>query len=248
MRSRLLICKVLICLGLYFAAAANAAVLVTINKQLYQYDTNPRLVEVLAPEALSNNWYWPAAALYRLDSVVPQQLRTELLALVEQLSFKYQHNTAMLQTLATVKRQVTTWDLAKRIMIKIDYDAARLRPEFNPRFDDGEYLLRLSARPPRVHAFGAVTNPGPITHQSTAAIAQYVSSIKPAEMAELTNIIVLQPDGTTHTVGVVYWNQTHIEAMPGAQLFLPLKASLFNPEIEQLNQLLLKLAVHRVLP
>lgn len=248
MRSKLLISSTLLSLSLHFTAAVDAAVRVSVNNQKYQYDGNPRLAEILAPVALNSNWYWPAAALYQLDSVEPELLRTELLALIEELLLKYQDDTAILQTLAAVRRQVASWRLAKRIMIKLDYDAARLRPEFNPRFDDGEYLLRLSVRPAQVHAFGAITNPGAITHQSSMAIAQYMASVEPADMAELTEMIVLQPDGTVNIAGVAYWNQTHTEAMPGAQLFLPLKTSLFNPEIEQLNQLLLKLAVHRVLP
>ena len=246
MPSKLIMSSLLLTVGLSFTA--RSAVQVTVDNKLYQYDNKPRLAEVLAPVALERNWYWPAAALYKLDSPEPEQLRAELLAQIAQLLLQYADDAAMQQTLHAIKTQLTSWRLAKRIAINIDYDAARIKPELNPRLDDGNYLLQLSMRPTRVYPFGAISTGSAITHQSAVALVSYAPAVQTAAQADLTKWWMLQPDGTTQAIGVAAWNQAYGEVMPGAQLFVPLKTALFNPQIEQLNQRLIELAVHRVLP
>ena len=60
----------LLCCGV-----SQAEVNVDINGQRYSYTDNPRLADVLQPYALQQNWYWPAAALYRTDTQRAEKLR-----------------------------------------------------------------------------------------------------------------------------------------------------------------------------
>ncbi|HEY0924893.1 capsule biosynthesis GfcC family protein [Rheinheimera pacifica] len=224
------------------------AVTVDINSNRYQFDSNPRLNEVLAPVALQSNWYWPAAALYQLDSDEPEQLRHQLLQQIVQLKQDNSANNELVTTLQSLERQVAAWRLAKRILVPIDYDFARIRPEFNPRFDSGTYLLQLKRRPANVYLFGALSSEMTVTHRSAAPAADYVVSAQTTAVADLAELMLLQPDGKVQAVGAAYWNHAHIEAMPGAQVFIPLQSQLFNSQFELLNQRLLELASHRVLP
>lgn len=244
----LIMFKQLVYSALLIAPSVYAAVTVDINDNLYQFDTNPRLNEVLAPVALQDNWYWPAAVLYQLNSDEPEQLRRQLLQQIAEIKQYNATDTALVATLQSLERQLKSWRLAKRITMSIDYDFARIRPELNPRFDDGAYLLQLKLRPAIVYPFGAVHSDITLTHRGAAAVADYLTSARPTASANAAELIVLQPDGKVKTAGVSYWNHTHTEAMPGAQLFIPLKSQLFNSQLEILNQGLLELAFHRVLP
>lgn len=234
--------------ALLIAPAVYGTVTVEINGSHYQFDTNPRLNEVLAPVALQSNWYWPAAALYRLDSSEPEQLRQQVLQQIAQLK---QHNAAdsdLVTTLQSLERQVAAWRLAKRIAKPIDYDFARVRPDLNPRFDNGVYLLQLKQRPGNVYLFGALNSEMTVTHRGAAPAADYMLSAQPTALANLAELVLLQPDGKVQTAGAAYWNHAHIEAMPGAQVFIPLQSQLFSSQLDILNQRLLELASHRVLP
>lgn len=240
--------RVLFFSALLITPAAHSAVTVDINSSHYQFNANPRLNEVLAPVALQGNWYWPAAALYQLDSDEPEQLRQQLLQQIAELK---QHNSAdnnLVTTLQSLEQQLASWRLARRIVLPIDYDFSRARPEFNPRFDDGAYLLQLTQRPDSVYLFGALNSAMTVVHRGAAAAADYITSAQLTASANTAELVILQPDGKVQMAGVAYWNPTHIEAMPGAQLFIPLKSELFNSQLEILNQGLLELAIHRVLP
>ncbi|KUM52498.1 capsule biosynthesis GfcC family protein [Rheinheimera sp. EpRS3] len=234
--------------ALLIAPPVYGAVTVETNGSRYQFDANPRLHEVLAPVALQSNWYWPAAALYQLDSDEPEQLRQQLLKQIAQLK---QHNAAdsdLVITLQSLERQLASWRLAKRILVPIDYDFARIRPELNPRFDNGAYLLQLKPRPANVYLFGAIGSAMAVAHRGATPAADYVISARPTDAADVTELMLVQPDGKVQVAGAAYWNHAHIEAMPGAQIFVPLQSQLFSSQLDILNKRLLELASHRVLP
>jgi hypothetical protein len=233
---------------LLFTTTVNAAVSVDINGKQYQFNANPRLNEVLEPVALQSAWYWPAAALYQLDTREPELLRRQLLQQIAELK---QYNAAdadVVMTLQLLERQLLSWRLAKRVLLPIDYDLSRIKPEFNPRLDNGSYLLQLKHRPSRVHLFGAVRSTVTVPHRGGIAVADYLMSAEPTAFANTAEIALLQADGEVHIAGSAYWNREHIEAMPDAQIFIPLKNQLLNSQFEILNRRLLELAVHRVLP
>jgi hypothetical protein len=48
------------------------------------------------------------------------------------------------------------------------------------------------------------------------------------------------------TAPVAYWNKAHQEVMPGSQIFVPFKQSIFQPELATINQQIINLALNRV--
>jgi len=240
---RALCCAVAMC-----SFFSMAQVSVKINGAEYQFAGNPRLSDVLAPVALQAKWYWPASALYKLGGNKPVMQQQQLLKNINELKQQYATDSDVFAALTSVERQVAAWQLAERVTMPLDYDLARLRQNFNPRFDSGNYLLALQPRPQVVHVFGAVQRAVAVTHQSSAAAAYYLSNIEPSPLAANHEAIIIQPDGNRLVVGVAYWNQQHAEVMPGAQLFIPFKAQLFGREFARLNEQLEQLAMHRILP
>ncbi|MGP9801353.1 capsule biosynthesis GfcC family protein [Rheinheimera sp. NSM] len=240
--------KALFCGAALLSCVSQAQVTVQINGADFQFAGNPRLSDVLAPAALQAKWYWPASALYKLNSNQPVMLQQQLLKNIIELRQQYAADSEVFTALVSVERQVEAWQLAERVAIPMDYDFARLRPGLNPRFDNGNYLLKLQLRPQVVHVFGAVQRAVAVTHQSSAAVSHYLPDIERSNLAADHEVIILQPDGSQLAVGVAYWNQQHVEVMPGAQLFIPFKAQLFSREFARLNEQLEQLAMHRILP
>jgi hypothetical protein len=65
-------------------------------------------------------------------------------------------------------------------------------------------------------------------------------------LADKDRVIILQADGREVTAPVAYWNKTHQEVMPGSQLFVPFKQTLFQSEFDTINQQIMTLALNRV--
>jgi hypothetical protein len=222
----------------------NAVVRVEINNSSYTFVTKPRVADVLAPVALQQNWYWPASTLYRLNSSGPQQQRQAVIQQLEALQRKAE--PALQQEFAALQSQISSWQLAERILISVDYDLARAQPPFNPQFEPGAYKLQLVARPEQVQFWGAVVRPIAVAHSGVTAIASYLPAVERSAFADKSVVYVIQPDGSITEVGVAGWNHQHIEAMPGAQVFIPFAVGWFGKDIDTLNQNLLELALHRV--
>ncbi|MDX3773629.1 capsule biosynthesis GfcC family protein [Chromatiaceae bacterium AAb-1] len=236
-------------LFLYILHPANALadVRVVINSQSFSYTDNPRLAEVLAPVA-GPHWYWPAAALYQLDNNEPEQLRQLILQQLTAFAEQQQDNHRQLAAVQRIKGELSGWQLAKRIRIPIDYDLARTKAEFNPRFEDGDYLLRLTMRPSSVYAFGLLEFSRKLTHLGAADVTAYLPELKLLAGADKSRIYIIQPDGQTSIASIAYWNKQHREVMPGGQLFIPFATEWFATAADSLNQQIIELATHRVLP
>jgi hypothetical protein len=62
-----------------------ANVTITINETQYHYSDNPRLTEVLEPIA-GENWYWPAATLFRLNDKKIEKSREQAISALASLT------------------------------------------------------------------------------------------------------------------------------------------------------------------
>ena len=222
----------------------NAAVAVQVNQQHFDFATPPTLVDVLKPVALTTRWYWPAAKLYRLSVPTLEIQRSDVLQLLEQI--KADATAAQQSQLSALQYQIKQWRLAQRVVMPIDYDRARIEASFNPRFEPGQYLLQLVKRPQTVKFWGALDNSLTLNHRGVTAIADYVAALSYSELADRSEVFIIQPDGTVLKSGVAAWNRQHIEAMPGAQVFIPFSFGGFSPATQRLNDSLLALALHRV--
>ncbi len=229
------------------SSLSQAAVSIDINGERRQYSENPRLAAVLQPYALKQQWYWPAAALYRTDSQRAEVLRQQLLQLANEIA-QQSDDAPLRDSLALLQAQLNQWQLAERITIALDYDAATVQSALNPRFDNGSYRIQLKRRPVVVHIAGAVKRALSVPHSSASHVSVYTQDHQFSYAADTSRLAIVQPDGRIVIAGISYWNSEHIEAMPGAQLLVLFKEPLFDQRFARLNTLLQQLAVHRILP
>ncbi|MFQ3219666.1 MAG: hypothetical protein ACI96W_002030 [Paraglaciecola sp.] len=227
---------------------AIAQVTVEVNQQHYVFTNQPRLVEVLAPLATQQNWYWPAAALYEIDKIELEKTRQKVL---NQLSIlakaQLPKNGPLKLAVEQLAADITNWTLARRLPIAIDYDLARIKAAANPKFTHGNYILHLARRSNRIHLLGAVNYSQHVAHLPHGDVSNYMAKQSLTNLADKDYVIVIQANGTVVKAPTAYWNKTHQEVMPGSQLFVPFKESLFTPELSKINQHIVKLALNRVL-
>jgi hypothetical protein len=226
---------------------AIAAVTVTVGQEQYEFTNKPRLVEVLAPFANKQNWYWPSATLFQADNNELEETRQLLLNNLSAVSQRYQtENPNLVPSLEQLKKTITNWRLARRLHIKIDYDLARIVAAENPQLPQGKYLLELSERKSNVELFGAVNKTSQITHLGNADASKYVTQQTKTDLADKSYVILIQADGRVIKTPVAYWNKIHQEMMPNSQIFVPFKSSFFYPELVSINKQITTLALNRV--
>jgi hypothetical protein len=226
---------------------AIASVTVTVNQKQYVFDHEPRLIEILAPIASQANWYWPSATLYQASDVMLEKKRKQLINTLSGLVQRYQIDEPKIaKSLTQLQASITSWHLAQRLPIKIDYDLARMVAAANPQLPEGEYILSLTPRVNTVQMFGAVDNTSEIPHLPYTDTSEYITSRKLSSLANKDVVVVIQADGRLIESPVAYLNKTHQEVMPGSQLFIPFEESLFKPEFAAINQQIMILALGRV--
>ena len=222
---------------------AQAKVSVQINQEIFNFPENPRLVEVLFPALAGKQWYWPASALYRLNSSRAENQRNQIIKKLESIQLSLNSENSIQVTYLI--EQIKQWSLADRIDIPIDYDAAQLDSNSNPRFENGEYRLELKLRPTTANIFG-LNKQTVIIDLSNSSCAH--SSIQQL-VAELVNkdfAYIIQPNGVTKKIGIAYWNKGCTELMPGSQIYLPLPESQFSKKNRLLNEQIVALAKNRI--
>ncbi|MFT6992969.1 MAG: hypothetical protein ACJASL_004970 [Paraglaciecola sp.] len=242
--------SVLMCLLLLDGLVLNtvmASVTVTVNQKQYVFTHEPQLTEVLAPIANQENWYWPSAVLYQEEGKELEEMRQLLLNSLTTLIKGYQQQEPDIAlTLEHLKATITRWHLVRRLPIKIDYDLARISAAANPQLPKGQYILGLALRMNTVQLFGAVNRTNNIPHRPHADVSEYITPETLTDLADMDYVMLIQADGREIKTPVAYWNKTHQEIMPGSQLFVPFKESLFHPEFAFINKQIMTLAQNRV--
>jgi hypothetical protein len=242
--------SVLMCLLLLGSLTLNiafASVTVTVKQEQYVFENAPHLVEVLAPIANQENWYWPGAALYQADDTQLEETRQLLLNSLDVLTKRYQTEKPQIgQSIKQLKATIASWRLARRFPVKIDYDLARIVAAANPKLPKGNYILDLSPRMDMVQLFGAVNKTSNVPHLGHADASEYITRKTLTDLANKDYVMLIQADGREITIPVAYWNKNHQEIMPGSQIFVPFKESLLHSEFALINQQIMALALNRV--
>ena len=226
----------------------TASVTVEVNQQQYVFTHAPRLIEVLAPFSNQKSWYWPAAALYQADDIQLEKKRQLLLTNLSLLAKRYKNEAPKIaQSLKHMQLVISNWHIARRLPIKLDYDLARVEAEANPQLPPGKYILSVKPRMNTVQIIGAIDMIDDVAHQRHADASEYITGQLLTDLADKDIVILIQADGRKIEVPVAYWNKAHQEVMPGSQLFVPFKPSIFKPELAIINQQIMTLAHNRVL-
>ncbi|GHG67986.1 hypothetical protein GCM10010919_17080 [Alishewanella longhuensis] len=223
------------------SGSALANTRVTLNGQVLEYQTPPRLATLLAELPASADYYWPAAALYRADASLEQD-RVEVLNGLARLM--QSRNTVLSRTASVLHTEIKQWRLAKRVNINIDFDQARRARFANPRLTEGEFWLHVPKRAHAVHVFGAVLNPGmkPLMADADAYRRQGMA----ASVADNSIVILGRLNGSTEQRGIAYWNNQHAAVYPGEWVFVPFGRSVLPAAHRQLNDKIAVLATNRV--
>lgn len=143
----------------------------------------------------------------------------------------YQQNAAMLL------QQLKQLSFAYREDINLDLDAIRLDPSLNPSLP-GSYALELNSRPDTILFFGLVEQ----TQQPFSASKQlgdYIQQTALLAQSNNSDAWVISPDGSTQKVGFAYWNNQHMNLMPGSTVFIGFNSSglsVFDNDLEKLEQ------------
>ncbi|WP_339898310.1 capsule biosynthesis GfcC family protein [Paraglaciecola polaris] len=231
----------------FLSAELRAEVTLTWGDESYTYPSSVRLSDALAPLADQNNIYWPAAALYQSNSEI-EKTRQALLDNLNIIKKRFSaDDTSLLSATDQLMQVVSSWQVAKRSPIAIDIDLARIQPAKNPLLIDGRYILGAGPRSKTVFIFGAVEQTLVVAHQPHTDVSEYVASSARISAANQDYVYIIQTDGRVILAPSAYWNKHHQEAMPGSMLFVPFNESLFHPEFERINTLLVSLATNRVL-
>jgi hypothetical protein len=226
---------------------ASVTVTVTVKQEQYVFTHEPLLVEVLAPIAAQKNWYWPMAALYQEGDIQLDKTRQSLLNILSGLIKRYQKEKPDIAlSLEQLQATIISWHLARRFPIKIDYDLARISAAANPQLPEGEYILDLALRMNTVQLFGAVNRTNNLPHRPHTDVSEYITRQTLTDLADKDYVMLIQVDGREITTPVAYWNKNRQEVMPGSQLFVPFKESLFHPEFAFINKQIMTLAQNRV--
>jgi hypothetical protein len=123
---------------------------------------------------------------------------------------------------------------------------ARINAKENPQLPDGQYLLYITPRMDTVQIFGAVNKTNKLQHIANSDASEYITIQTLTDLADKNIIILIQADGRKIKTPVAYWNKIHQEIMPGSQLFVPFKHSIFQSEFAKINQQIITLALNRV--
>lgn len=230
-------------LAISFYASAKP-VDININGMKLTYDKAPRLSSVLKQAVKQGEWYWPASKLFDNKTTEIESERQEIISELKLLlSDSSERQTQVITDLLT---QVGSWQLMRRISMRIDYDLARIKERFNPRLIESQYLLKVATRPEIVNVFGTPHALAEMPHIAGADISMYLQDDDLDCHADADFVYVITPYGEVDKVNRSYWSNEHYELAPGAEVFLPLPENLFSSDVESLNQRIASLAMHRI--
>ncbi|MEN3158190.1 capsule biosynthesis GfcC family protein [Alkalimonas sp. NCh-2] len=229
------------------AAEAAPVVTVAVQGQLLQFEQRPRLLDLLQHAQLDERTYWPAARLYR-DSPGLIEQQQQFIAELQQLQqhFLARKQRKQANAVHALLVQVRSWQLAEPVIVPVDLDRARAALQHNPRLDAGHYLLQLPARPQWVYPAGLYQETAPLAHKRLSMVGEYLTTGYRLPLADINQVLLLQPDGSQQWVGVAYWNRQRIAVQPGAQILVPFGPRALPAKYRHLNQTLIDLAMHRV--
>jgi len=226
-----------------FIASADANVTVKINSEIYSYVSEPRLLEVLEPVALKQNWYWPSAKLFRAEQSAVQQRRNEIFQHLSELSQSNADKSAEFETLIG---QLRDWQLAERVLLNIDFELTRFSLQHNPKFESGAYLMSLTSRPNTLYVFGAVNEDFKLPLPNNQCLRDTLAGTQKLSIADKNVVYLILPSGSFQKVPIAYWNHQCVIAPPGALIYVPIAENQWSEQMSSLNQSIASLAKNRL--
>ena len=190
------------------------------------------LIDLVGQPRLANSW-WPGAVISEEKATAEalaqkQALTGRLAALSADAS---SDNAAALNAL---RQQIQALKVTGRQLVNLDPDIVRVSERGNPPLQ-GNYTLWVGGQPTEVTLFGLISRPGKQPFMPGRDVASYLEGQNRLSGADRSYVWVVYPDGRTQKVPVAYWNQRHVEPMPGSLIFVGLDDSFWSSEPEALN-------------
>ncbi|MFG7476945.1 capsule biosynthesis GfcC family protein [Enterobacter hormaechei] len=205
-----------------------------------QADTLSRLVT----QPQFNNVWWQGAAIATPSATRrAQQTQQQVLALLT--AWQNRANDERAATVRAVAAQIRSLRIVGRQFVNLDPDAVRTDAH-GDRPLEGRYDLWLSPAPRTVTLMGAVATPGKRAWRPGASIRDYLQGQPRLAGADRNNVTVIDPDGSTVVAQVGYWNARHIEAEPGAVLWVGFDPRAVPDDFTGLNEQIVALLTRRI--
>lgn len=243
---------ILLAATLVFAGNVMAApqVLVQHNEQYHGYMQLPRLAEVLVAANKQPGLYWPAARLYNRSADKLTRLEQQRQQLLQRLTALQQHynqhsEPELAAATAQLQQQISQWQLAEQLLLPLDPDRVRAKPELNPMLAAGHYLLQVSTRPTRLSVTGLARDKSlPLINATDAADYGRLLTRLPGASTSFIYILPAARAAIVAQTGI--WNHQPQQVAPGAVLFVPFEARRLPAAFNDINGQIVELLQHRV--
>lgn len=203
-----------------------------------------RLADLVTQPSLKHTW-WPGAVISeRQASAGAEQQHHKLLASLSR--FAAQENTDEAAAINSLRQQLQTIKVTGRQFVDLDPDWVRVRPKFNVPLQ-GDYSLWAGTRPDTLTLMGLVSSPGVKPYVAGRSVAEYLDEVQRLSGADRSYAWVIYPDGKTEKAPVAYWNQRHVEPLPGSIIFIGFADRIFDADFNELNEQILTSLTHRIL-
>lgn len=242
---RMLTCSAIL-LGL-FSQNLPATGTVTVHRadsgETIRVQDAQRLTDVVTQPALAHSW-WPGAVIgvtgkNRDQQARHQQLLSRLATLAAQASGE---NAAAIRQ---VRQQIAALKVTDRQFVDLDPDTLRIKPTANKPLA-GEYTLWTGAMPSHITLYGLVSGAGNKPFTPGKSVAEYLDDTTLLSGAGRSYAWVIYPDGRVQKAPVAYWNQRHVEPMPGSAILVGFADRLFSSAYDDLNTQLVDSLTHRI--
>lgn len=230
--------------SIFLFAPVEAQVKVQIHDQIFQFEKNPRMLDVLANVASKNAIYWHGAKLFRVSD---HEVENKRISVINDLAKQGKKNSKFKSEYQSLINQIKSWELADYIEVDIDFDRSRFEEKYNPRFDDGNYLLDIGKRPESLYIFGLVEQPKNIQYENNQCLSEILDKLDKTSYADKTFVYLLSPSSEFKRINIAYWSKECVLPEPGSQIFVPLRENQIFLTNSRLNKEILELSINRLL-
>lgn len=206
------------------------------------------LVRADTKKALAHNTdtiYWQGAGLF--DNANSEDLATLKVSVnngITILKEEWSDDKERLAALNAFSDFVAKSTFLPRIHVPLDEDYYLAGSKVNPLVH-GQLTLLLPSRPNNIWVVGAVTSPTNTDFHPGYVAGDYVKLADTLNTFGISEVSVIQPNGTLETHPIAYWNEVPKSIAPGAVIFVPFQG--LPSELSSLNRDIPRLLQHRVM-
>ena len=204
---------------------------------------------LLDPVILPYDPYWPVGQIS--TPARQQEVEYQRKALLVDLTalYKYWFNAgseSLASSVLQLQQQLVQLKLTGRFEVPVDPEINLALSGVNNPILQGNYQLYLAPRRPEILIAGVVKKSETVPVRPAAGLRDYWKRTDILEGGDPAGIYIVSPSGKYGWFPVAIWNERHIEAMPGAILFVGFSPDILPKQYQNLNQRILTLLANRM--